>query len=163
MLNSETSQNSAKMPAVATRSQLDENAEDDKKFGPSRGLSFIHGVEDALYTTLTFENNGITCCCVGVSALKLYGCSRMRDVWEICVPNALYFKAIQTLQLPPFSDEYISTDPICRLQSQSLLHTYDHFRKQGSTYAFTIMPCSIASGFFSAKLLDTSSSTYCDR
>lgn len=47
---------------------------------------------------------------------------------------------MEIIQLPPLSDEYISTDPISYPQPQSLLHTYDHFHKQGSMYTFTIIP-----------------------
>ncbi|KND92791.1 hypothetical protein TOPH_02802 [Tolypocladium ophioglossoides CBS 100239] len=101
-----------------------------------------HGVGNTLRVTQILEANDITCCCVGVSALKFYGASRMRDDWEICVPTDLVPKAIRVLQSPPHSDVYVLVDSISHAQVQSMTHTYNRFQTRGLWHTFVIVPAS---------------------
>lgn len=78
-----------KMPATTSSIQVDKKVKSGKQVDSFHDINsphIKHGVEDTICITSFLEANGITCCCVGVSALKFYGATRIRAV---CLPNLL--------------------------------------------------------------------------
>ncbi|KAI0977590.1 hypothetical protein F4678DRAFT_413517 [Xylaria arbuscula] len=98
-----------------------------------------HGTDDALGVTKILEESGITCCIVGISALIFYGADRLRPDWEICVPTDLVDKAADILKSEPHSRAYGLVEPWA-FPTVSLLHTYNRFKGQGTSFYFIIVP-----------------------
>ncbi|KAF2667877.1 hypothetical protein BT63DRAFT_457178 [Microthyrium microscopicum] len=95
-----------------------------------------HGALEVLNVINELEAAGITCCLVGVSALRYYGAARARDDWEICVPTE---SASQAANLIKEMGPWESLPPVSPAPC-SLAHTYPRFGWPKSNISICIMP-----------------------
>ncbi|KAJ2899147.1 UDP-glucose 6-dehydrogenase [Zalerion maritima] len=99
-----------------------------------------HGTLEALQVTDMLEQEGIPACMCGVSALIYYGARRLREDWEICVPDVNFKQAENLFKSASCSAEYIQMPSWPYHQVGSLQHTYPRFKKKGIAFKFVLIP-----------------------
>ncbi|KAJ6031328.1 hypothetical protein N7540_002060 [Penicillium herquei] len=99
-----------------------------------------HGTLEILEVTRYLEAHGIECCIVGVSALMFYGAGRVRDEWELCVPNEKVGEAVSLLASDSMAPKIHAVPPIPIPQPSSLSHTYHRFKGRGVHFYFILVP-----------------------
>ncbi|KAJ5569806.1 uncharacterized protein N7459_009236 [Penicillium hispanicum] len=99
-----------------------------------------HGTFEILEVTRFLERHGIECCIVGVSALIFYGAGRVRDEWDLCVPDDKISDAVALLTSASMADKIHPVPPIPIPQPSSLSHTYRRFKGRGIHFYFVLVP-----------------------
>ncbi|KAF7717318.1 Uncharacterized protein PECH_004112 [Penicillium ucsense] len=99
-----------------------------------------HGTLEILSVTRFLEEHGIECCLVGVSALIYYGAGRVRDEWDLCVPDTKITEAAALLSSKLISDQIHPVPPHSTSHPFSLSHTYHRFKGNGIHFYFVLMP-----------------------
>ncbi|KAJ5635118.1 uncharacterized protein N7484_008431 [Penicillium longicatenatum] len=99
-----------------------------------------HGTLEILEVTRYLEKHGIECCIVGVSALIFYGAGRVRDEWELCVPDDKVGEAVALLSADSMAHKIHAVPPIPIPQPSSLSHTYHRFKGRGIHFYFLLVP-----------------------
>ncbi|KAJ5112377.1 hypothetical protein N7532_000422 [Penicillium argentinense] len=98
-----------------------------------------HGTLEILEVTRFLEAHGIECCVVGVSALIFYGAGRVRDEWELCVPDDKVREAVSLLASGSL-DRIHPVPPLAIPHPSSLSHTYHRFKGKGIHFYFILVP-----------------------
>ncbi|KAJ5673756.1 hypothetical protein N7462_009195 [Penicillium macrosclerotiorum] len=99
-----------------------------------------HGTLEILAVTRFLESRGIECCIVGVSALIFYGAGRVRDEWELCVPDNRVDEVAALLSSDLMADQIHPMPPHSISHPFSLSHTYHRFKGCGIHFYFVLMP-----------------------
>ncbi|EGX88279.1 hypothetical protein CCM_08322 [Cordyceps militaris CM01] len=96
----------------------------------------LEDISKTLAVIQILTEHDIPCCCVGISALKLYGARRMRSTWEICVPADLVPLAEHLFR----SDGAFASLEPKKPAPVSRIHAYSRFGTCGSNHEFVIVP-----------------------
>ncbi|KAJ5233019.1 hypothetical protein N7468_005975 [Penicillium chermesinum] len=99
-----------------------------------------HGILEILEVIRFLERNGIECCIVGVSALIFYGAGRVRDEWDLCVPDDKVVEAANLLSTGSMAHRVHPVPSIPIPQPFSLSHTYHRFKGNGVHFYFLLVP-----------------------
>ncbi|RMD41616.1 hypothetical protein DV735_g3528, partial [Chaetothyriales sp. CBS 134920] len=104
--------------------------------GIKRGSYRGAGTLEMLDVVKTLNEAGITCCMVGVGALKYFGAWRH---WEVCVPADKFETATRIFTTPPYSEQYERLPPQT-INPRSLHHVFPLLRLKGNTTSFYLIP-----------------------